>query len=372
MKVLIFTGSMVTGGAQRQALCLARGLVSNGVDTRLVTVMPGGEYWDEARACSGLRVESVFEEPSRWRIWRALSLLSVPARLRAIIREFEPDVVYSMLDLANVFAGLATRRTRCRRLVWGVRSTVRPEGYRAALPFWMSKRMSRTVQTIIANSQRGLDHLVENGFTVNDGRVVYNGIDTERFSFDSEKRHSLREQWQVPTDALAIGLVGRLDVRKGHEDFLGMAAQCAAKRDDLQFICIGPGASDYRNSLEELSRKLGIEDIVKFVGPCSDMSGAYSAVDVLVSSSHGEGFPNVVGEAMACGRAVVVTDVGDSKHLVGDCGRVVSAGNVAALSDAVLDTIEGRASMGECGRRRVEERFSVSAMVSNTLEALLP
>ena len=365
---MLFTGSLSTGGAQRQALCLARGLAQKGIQTQLVCVMPGGDYWDEASACPGLGLTSIFENPSRWRPARAAALLAVPWRLRTLIQRFDPDVVYSMLDLTNVFAKLAMIGERRRRLIWGIRSTVRPDDYRAALPFWLSKRLSRTVPVIIANSRGGLDHLVEHGFTVNDGRVVYNGIDTDRFSFDPAKRERLRSQWKISTDAILIGLVGRLDIRKGHEDFIRMAARCAAQRDDLRFVCIGPGADDYRKTLEDLASSLGVESVVQFVGPHSDMSAAYSALDLLVSSSHGEGFPNVVGEAMSCSRAVAVTDVGDCRHLVGECGPVVAAGEVDAMAVAVLAAIDKRAGMGECGRKRVEKQFSVASMVASTLE----
>jgi glycosyltransferase involved in cell wall biosynthesis len=105
------------------------------------------------------------------------------------------------------------------------------------------------------------------------------------------------------------------------------------------------------------------------------MAGVYSAHDIAVSSSCGEGFSNVIAEAMACGRPCVVTDVGDSARIVADCGTVVEPGNPTALADAVEGLARDLAQPGEAARRhaaaraRIEESYSLDALVRHSEQA---
>ena len=105
------------------------------------------------------------------------------------------------------------------------------------------------------------------------------------------------------------------------------------------------------------------------------MPPVYAALDLLASSSaFGEGFSNVIGEAMAAGVPCTATDVGDSGRIVGDAGRVVPPNDPAALAGALGELLdlspETRAALGERARRRIEEQFSVEALVKATLAAL--
>jgi glycosyltransferase involved in cell wall biosynthesis len=118
---------------------------------------------------------------------------------------------------------------------------------------------------------------------------------------------------------------------------------------------------------------LEINDCIVWAGYCGDMPAAYSTFDVAVSSSKGEGFPNVVGEAMACGVPCVVTDVGDSSWIVGNAGHSVPSGDPKALADAIEPFIideQKRKSLGEKARARISEKFSTELLTSRFLKAL--
>ena len=103
------------------------------------------------------------------------------------------------------------------------------------------------------------------------------------------------------------------------------------------------------------------------------MPSVYNALDVLVSASRGEGFSNVIAEAMACGVACVVTDVGDSAWVVGDAGEVIRPGDPVALAEALeraCTRTHVRTGADSRARRRVLENFSVAALVARTEAAL--
>ena len=142
----------------------------------------------------------------------------------------------------------------------------------------------------------------------------------------------------------------------------------AAERSDLQFICVGDGPQEYRDALMQLTHELGLNERVTWTGERGDMPAVYNALDLLTTSSRGEAFPNVVGEAMACGVPCVVTDVGDSRQLVGETGVVVSPGEPVALASGwqtMLDQgAEKRKALGLRARHRVQTEFSLQAMVA--------
>ena len=150
--------------------------------------------------------------------------------------------------------------------------------------------------------------------------VIPNGIDTSRFREMPGSGARLRALWGVRDDQILIGLVGRLDYMKDHPTFLRAAAKLTHHNDSVRFVCVGGGPISYAAQLKDLSSELGLHDRIVWAGDQDDMPSVYSALDLLVSSSSGEGFSNVIGEAMACGVPCVVTDVGDSALIVGETG----------------------------------------------------
>lgn len=370
MHVALFISSLHTGGTQRQITLTATGMAQRGVGVHLLSIYPGGEFWQQASTQPNIRFVALFETRPVTRVMRALGLLWAPVRLRHFLSMAQPDVLYSMLDLSNLIARLATFGKQVPLLVWGIRASVLQPDYRAAIPYWLCKQLSGTVPLHIANSQKGLAAYKQDRFQICAGAVVHNGIDTDQFKFDASGRQALRRQWGVDEEAIVITLVGRFDQRKGHGVFLRMAARLNRSDARLRFVCVGPGTRSVKSQLADLAAAIGLGNTLLMLEDTRDMSNIYSASDIVVSASTGEGFPNVIGEAMACGRACVVTDVGDSAILVGDCGVVVEPDDEHALADAVSNAITKQEAMGQCGRIRIQTQFSVDIVVSNTLEVL--
>ena len=176
-----------------------------------------------------------------------------------------------------------------------------------------------------------------------------------------------------------IGVVGRLDPMKDHPTFLRAVEMLSRSREQVRYVCVGGGPSEYRAALKKMAGALAVGERVIWAGERLDMRGVYGVLDVACSSSaFGEGFPNVVGEAMASEVPCVVTDVRDSAAVVGDTGVVVPPGSAEGLASAweVLLALgrEGRSTLGEKARRRILENYPLDAMIQRTTslsEALL-
>ena len=212
---------------------------------------------------------------------------------------------------------------------------------------------------------------MRHGFPAQKLVVIPNGIDTESFQRRPELGRQLREQWGLKDNDKLIGLVGRLDPMKDHPVFLEAATMLARERNDVRFVCIGDGPTHYQQELFRLSKDLNLNDILIWAGARDDMPAVYSALNIAVSTSaYGEGFPNVVGEAMACGVPCVVTNVGDSALIVGKLGEIAPAKDSEALKQAI-ERLIARTSRLEGNRQRITKHFSVDQLLANTERTLM-
>lgn len=133
-----------------------------------------------------------------------------------------------------------------------------------------------------------------------------------------------------------------------------------------RFLCVGSGPD--LDALQPLAKALGIADRVQFTGEL-DAGAALNAFDIACSPSVTEGFSNAIAEAMACGLPCVVTDVGDSALIVGDCGIVVPPSSPTILAQAIDKAIRGLDEFDrKKPRQRILEGFSIDRMVDRTIE----
>jgi glycosyltransferase involved in cell wall biosynthesis len=300
-------------------------------------------------------------------------------RLLRTLRASHAEIVHGYMTLGNMLALLAPATRPRTRVVWGVRSTIIDRTERdwlSRLNFRVSCRAARLADRIIANSEAGAAHHASLGYPHARMEVIPNGIDTERFRFDAGGRRRMRGNWRIDDGCTLVGLVGRIDPMKDHATFLRAAALLAARDKRMRFVCIGGGDSRFAQDVRALATRLGLDPRLVWAGPRNDMAAVYSALDIAVSSSCGEGFSNVIAEAMACGRPCVVTDVGDSARIVADCGKVVEPGDPQALAAAIERTATELEAPGAADRihaavrARIEASYSLDALLRHSEQAL--
>lgn len=365
--LVLLVRSLGYGGAERQLVALAAGLHRRGHRVLVLTFYPGGPLAADL-AASGVPVTAMGKR-HRW------DLVSPIVRAVRTLRHVRPDILHGYLVDANVLATLIAPVIPKRHLVWGVRASALDfAAYPrlAGILFRASARLARHADLIIANSRSGASDHIAAGYPENRVTVIPNGIDTERFRPDPAARGRMRQAWGIGANERLIGLVGRLDPMKGHDTFLKAAAQFLGVCPGTRFVCMGDGPPEMKARLAEMTRSLDLAERVRWLPPEPNVPAVYNAFDLLTSASaFGEGFSNVVGEAMACGVPCVVTDVGDSAWVVGDTGFVVPAGDPAALAEAW-----GRA-LGQIGdpnrsdpRARVQREFNLDLLIHRTETAL--
>ncbi|NLU50543.1 MAG: glycosyltransferase [Syntrophomonadaceae bacterium] len=366
MKITFLTRSLDYGGAERQLVTLAKGLHERGHRVVVLVFYANGPLEKELYD-AGVTVR-VLDKKGRWDVAGFLCRL-----VHAVVHD-KPDIVHGYLGIPNILTVLLKPIFSGTRMVWGVRASnmdLARYDWLSRLSYQLECMLSRFADLIITNSHAGFDYAAKNGFPKSKMVVIPNGIDTDRFRPDPEAGRLLRMEWGVADNEKLIGLVGRLDPMKDHPTFLRAAALLRNERKDVRFVCVGDGATDYRKKLQALGKELGLEECLIWAGTRGDMFAVYNALDIASSTSYGEGFPNVIGEAMACGVPCVVTDVGDSSWIVGDVGVVVPPRDPHALAAGLKIALAQWPNKGGfSGRDRISHCFSVQLLIHATENAL--
>jgi len=367
IKVVFLIRSLDEGGTERQLATLLPRLDRDRFDVTAVVFYAGGRFSSELAAN---KVHVVYlNKRGRWDLcgflWRLISEL----------KKLRPAVLHSYLVEPNLVAALIKPLFRSTRMVWGIRASnvdLKKHDWFARLNFRLQMFLSGVPDLVIFNSIAGREYHFARGFAQRRTVVIHPGIDTEQFKPDRQLGKTLRREWGVKDATVLIGLVARLDPMKGYPIFLQAASRLARRNADCHFVIVGNGAPEYR----VLSHPVEEDDLshrITLVGSRADMPAVYNALDIAcLSSLAGEGLPNAIAEAMACGVPCVVTDVGDSALLVGDTGLVVPPNDPQALANGLAKCVT-MLQNGELRdpRRRIQESFSLTKLANQTEAALL-
>lgn len=288
-------------------------------------------------------------------------------RLANLLRQIKPDVVHTWMYHADLLGGLAARLVGFQGVAWGIHHSnlSKTENKRSTL--WVVKACAALSQVlpshILSCSRRAADIHEAAGYAAKKLHVIPNGFDLIRFTPAVAERASVRAELGLKADVPLVGLIARFDSQKNHAGFVEAAARVHAQNPLVQFVLAGTGVDAANTTLNSLIADKGLSANMHLLGRRDDIPRLMASLDVLASSSHGEAFPSVLGEAMACGVPCVVTDVGDSAEIVGDTGRVVSAGDMLGLADGLLEMIwlppEQKRALGKQARLRVDANYEI-------------
>lgn len=373
--VLFLIPSLVAHGAERQLCELVRYMDRDRFEIHVVVFYDPGSYIGGELGSEIAMLPSVTLHSLHKRRGPAGFLTALP-RLLALVRRTKPDILHGYMD--GNLPVLLMGRLFSKPIIWGIRrssSDLSKLSRRALRLGTLTAHLSRYVDLIIFNSEAGRTNHERGGMRGRSARVIPNGFDILRFTPNPAAGAAQRRAWGISAEVPLIGIVGRLAPVKDHPTFLLAAARLLQEWPTAHFVCVGNGPEDYTESLKALGKSLGIADHLHWPGVCDQMLGAYNALSLLVLSSTDEGFPNVIGEAMACGVPCVTTRVGDASLLIGDTGAVTDIADdvaiAATISSILGESAEARAARGLAARLRICSTFSVQALARNTENALL-
>jgi len=292
-------------------------------------------------------------------------------RLSRIVKEHRPDIVQTWLYHADMMGLLGARLACDVSVAWNIRCGGLDPGYVPYTTRWLVRilaKFSSQPDAIIFNSVVGKEAHLAIGYHPKCSLVIPNGFDLEVWRPDETRRAKFRAEIRVDDSIFLVGMIGRSHQMKGQSSFLAAAARLKEMGKAVRFVLAGRDFIWSNKSLVANIDRYGLRNQFVLLGPRLSMHDVMPGLDCLVSTSTSEGFPNVIGEAMACGVPCVATNAGDSAIIVGDTGRIVPLADVEGVVKGVVKGVEQlmsagreeRAISGLRCRRRIEERFELS------------
>lgn len=270
-------------------------------------------------------------------------------------RARRPDIVHTHLFYADTFGRVAARRAGVRAIVSTEHST---EGGHLSRRRRAAMRLgARLASRLVAVSEEvRAAASVRLRIPAADIAVVPNGIELASWS-DAEPLP--RDTFRIDEDTLLIGCVGRLDAPKGHDVLLEALAQLRIPKWAVLVVGDGP----LRPELETRARELGLEGRVRWLGTRADVPRILKMLDVFALPSRYEGHSMALLEAMASGRACLVSRIPEIEATLGGAGTYASSGDPAAWARALESLAadpDGRASAARAAQQAAQ-RFGIEA-----------
>jgi glycosyltransferase involved in cell wall biosynthesis len=366
MKILHIITGLGLGGAEATLNRLI--INSDKMDsTAVISLREDGIYADHLRDL-GVTVHSLGMRKGRVTV-KGLFMLY------RHIKEYRPDVIQTWMYHADLIGGIAGRIAQTKPICWGIRHS--------DLDPIETKKSTRLVaklcaitsgwipSKIISCSQVAIDFHIRYGYAANKFTVIPNGYDLNVVAPDIDTGNAIRSELSISNETPIIGMVARLNPQKDHANLIQAISILKQRNISLTCLLVGEGISNDNSTIYNSIKDAGIEDSVKLLGPRRDVISIMNALDLhVLSSSFGEGFPNVVAEAMACGTPCVATDVGDAGLIIKDTGWIVPSKNSDALANAIASAIKEKTMNANIWkkrkkmcRERIVNHYSVENMV---------
>lgn len=362
IRILHLITTLDTGGAELMLQRLVSAMDSRRFENRVICLTTPGRI-GAAIAATGIPVTSL---GMRRGAPSPFALVKLVRELRTI----KPHIVQTWLYHADFLGLLAGCLASTAKVVWNIRCSdmdLRQYNRLTRIVLKALIWLSAFPTAIVANSESAMRYHRRIGYRNAKFTVIPNGFDLSRFKPNASARFSLREELGLPASAVLVGCIGRFDPAKDHYTLIKAIELCRRQGMTPTYVLCGEGLHWGNRRLVRWIEACGVVGDIKLLGLRGDVHRIMAALDVLVSSSASEGFPNVIGEAMACGVPCVVTDAGDSSMIVGNTGFVVAPRDPSALARAmaIMLSMPGpqRRERGTAARRRIETTYTLSRIV---------
>jgi glycosyltransferase involved in cell wall biosynthesis len=355
INVALVDGQLNFGGAERQLYELAIRLDKSRFNPVVFCLSEADYPFGKMLREKGIKVYTL-KRRGHFDPFRVIKLVQ-------LFRKEKINIVHSFLHVPNAYSYVACQIAGIDKFIASVRSL---EISRPFLFKLIDRWALRGSAFVITNSKKGND-FVKDSFSIDGDKIktIYNGIDLKKIEMDNS---SIRKELGIDKKSKIISMIAKATWAKNIRLFLEIAEQITRHYSDVKFLLIGKNLT--RNYVK---KRFGIsaEQNVFMLGERKDIINILNGTDIFVLTSRTEGLPNVIMEAMGASKPVVATNVGGIPELVvdGETGYLVPSNNVEKLSQAVIRLLENpriAKKIGETGRKRIEELFSVDRMVKET------
>ena len=360
-RIVLMIPTLDRSGAEKQFTLLATRLPRDEFEVSAIALTRGGPYADALHA-AGIPL-TIIDKRSKFdpfSIWR----------LRAELKRLQPDVLHTWLFAANSYGRLCVGVIPQAKVVVSERCV---DSWKAGWQLWLDRRLIDRTDRLVGNSPGVVEFYRELGVPSEKLVCIPNGIEVPPLAQGegTPSREVLLRELNLPPDAFIAGYIGRLARQKRVEDLIWSVETLRQIRPKLFLVIVGDGPE--RERLETFAKDIGCTEHVRFLGHREEASRWLNFFDVFCLASSFEGLSNSVMEAMSVGKPVIASDIPANRELVVQS----ETGFLPKLTDTVgfmqflrrlIDEPGLGERLGQAGRKRIEECFSVSRMVESYVE----
>jgi len=356
----IITG-LNTGGAEMMLFQLLKHINHSLFECQVISITDVGAVGEKIRAL-GIPIKALGMAAD------GMNPLPLLKLIYWLIKE-KPDLVQTWMYHADLLGGLAAWIVGIP-VVWNIHNlTLHPDGkQKTKYVVNLCAFLSKFIPTVIITCSRAAKaYHINLGYQDSKFEVIPNGFDVNLFKTDPTASLSLHGELNLDDKTMIIGNVARFDPQKDHRTLVEAGRILLSDFPDVKFVLCGDKITWKNEELAGWINDAKSSSSFYLLGPRDDIAKIMPGFDLLVSSSAGEAFPVVLGEAMACGIACVATDVGDSGLIIGETGVVVPPGAPKLLAEGMLKLLllpeHERRDLGVKARERVIENFNLPDIV---------
>lgn len=361
MNIVFIIRSLNVGGAERQLLLLAKGLVARGHKIKIITYYKG--ILDPELNNSGVEITNL-QKTSHLGFFKFLY------KLICEIQKFKPNVIHGYLSTGNLLATFSEVFYPRAKVIWGIRSSnmkLKNYHFLEKVIFAISRVFSFTVDLIIYNSLRGKEFHSKKYFGSRH-LVIPNGIDVDTFQISESDGKFFREEFNLQNEYL-IGCVSRIDYIKDYPFFLNILKELKRREFPFKAVCIGTGDAQFKSGIKNLCTRLGLDESVLWIDHYKPLLNAYNAFDVLCLTSYSEGFPNVICEAMACGTPCYAAfEAGEAPFLLENSNYIFLNRSPKEAADKIIVNSK-RKNPKDKTRSKITEKYSIEVLIDTSEKA---
>lgn len=294
-----------------------------------------------------------------------LNLPAVFIKLRNILKKKRTDIVQTWMYHADLLGGLAARSLGIKNVVWNVRNThLYSKGFfKILFREFLSVASWKVPKKIIYVSHSAQKEHAKYGFRINNSEIIGNGFDTNKLSFDEDRRTRVRVEIGLEDTDIAVFSIGRYNHAKDHETFIKSICLSLKKNKFIKGVLIGREIDLDEFKLTEEQRSHFI-----ILGQRDDVPALLSAADIFCLHSITEGFPNVLGEAMSAQLPCITTRAGDAEIILDDADYTVEVRDFSEMSNKILELSKmsevNRRIKGSLNRKRILDNYSLDKILS--------
>lgn len=292
-----------------------------------------------------------------------------------LLKKLKPDIVQTWLVHSDLIGSIAARLAGIKNIIWNIRYSnfeIGKAKFRTILIIKLLSKLSFLIpKSIVIVSKKAKKIYEIEGYDSKKLKFIPNGYNLSILKINKIKKIKFKKKLNIKKNIPLIGNVARYDPKKDHLNLLKALSILQSKK--IIFFCILVGSGINKTNLRLVSqiKKLKLSKCLKLLGKKDNIFEIMNGLDLYVqSSSYGEGFPNVVGESMACGTPCVITDVGDAVYIAGKTGFAVPPNNSIKLAEAIEKAInEFRtkkwSSRINKARMRIKKKFEINKMIKS-------